>query len=175
LGLRKHYLVVDGYNIINDWERLKEILSYSLEDAREALVGMIQSYAKIMNYSAIVVFDAYNNDEMVKEEEKSGVKVVYSGKNQTADSYIEKFMYDLNPVHEVTVATSDFMLQRMVVSAGGSRMSARELEKEMEFSLSSNLKKVKMESEADRNHLFKSIDGDTIEKLKKIIRDPDQD
>jgi predicted RNA-binding protein with PIN domain len=67
------------------------------------------------------------------------------------------------------------MLQRMVVSAGGNRMSARELEKEIEFSISSNMKKIKMESEADKNHLFKSIDRDTIEKLKKITTDPDHE
>jgi predicted RNA-binding protein with PIN domain len=175
VGRRKHYLVVDGYNMINYWERLKNILTYSLEDARQALIRMIQSYAKVKNYDAIVVFDAYNNDEMVKVEELSGIKVVYSGKNQTADTYIEKFLYDLSPVHEVTVATSDFMLQRMVVSAGGNRMSARELEKEIEFSISSNMKKIKMESEADKNHLFKSIDRDTIEKLKKITTDPDHE
>lgn len=161
----EHYLVVDGYNIINDWERLKKLSEHRLEDARDALVDMMQGYGRLKNLSVIVVFDAYNNEEMAKEEAVGGIVVVYSGKNQTADSYIEKFIYELHPLHEVTVATSDFMLQKMILAEGGIRISARELEKEVEFALRSNMKKISKEQAGEKNNLARHLDDATLRHL----------
>ncbi|NTW71540.1 MAG: NYN domain-containing protein [Eubacteriaceae bacterium] len=168
---RKNYLVVDGYNIINDWPSLKKLSEHSLEEARESLIAMMQSFAKVKSLDTIIVFDAYNNDETAKEEDVDGVKVVFSGKNQTADSYIEKLMNTINPLHEVTAATSDFMLQRMIIKAGGTRMSARELQKEVEFALNFSMKKIRKESEVEKNSLLKNIDEKTIQKLKSIHKE----
>lgn len=161
----EHYLVVDGYNIINYWEPLKKLKDYRLEDARDALVDLMQGYGKLKNLSVIIVFDAYNNEEMAREEEVGGIKVVYSGKNQTADSYIEKFIYELHPLHEVTVATSDFMLQKMILAGGGIRISARELEKEVEFALRSNMKKISREQSGEKNNLSRHLDEATLQRL----------
>ncbi|QSX07507.1 NYN domain-containing protein [Alkalibacter rhizosphaerae] len=167
----KHFLVVDGYNIINHWDRLKGLMDHSLEDARDALVDLMQGYAKLKNLTVVVVFDAYNNSEMAREENIHGIKVVYSGKNQTADSYIEKFIYDLHPLHEVTVATSDFMLQKMILAAGGIRISARELEKEVEFALRSSMKKISRQQSAEKNKLAQHLDQATLQRLLDFTGD----
>ena len=41
----KSYLIVDGYNIINDWEELKALASEDLDAARERLIHYIIEYA----------------------------------------------------------------------------------------------------------------------------------
>lgn len=161
----KHFLVVDGYNIINHWSRLKELMDHRLEDARDALVDLMQGYGRLKNLEVVVVFDAYNNGEMIQEEVVHGVRLVYTKKNQTADSYIEKFIHDLHPLHEVTVATSDYMLQKMILASGGIRISARELEKEVEFALRSNMKRISRQQSAEKNRLAQLLDQATLQRL----------
>ncbi|MBF7096010.1 NYN domain-containing protein [Alkalibacter mobilis] len=175
MGLREHYLVVDGYNLINHWEKLRNLMEHSLEDARKSLIDLMQSYAKLKNLKVVLVFDAYNNTETAKEEETGGIMVVYSAKNQTADSYIEKLIHQINPVHEITVATSDFMLQKMILSAGGIRISARELEKEVEFAFESNMKKIEKQNIAEKNRLLHNLDNDTIKKLSDFTQNENQE
>ena len=39
------YLVIDGYNIINAWDDLKEIAKFSLDDSIEKLIQYIIDYS----------------------------------------------------------------------------------------------------------------------------------
>ena len=43
---KNSYLIVDGYNIINAWDGLKEISKEDLESAREKLIHYIIEYAQ---------------------------------------------------------------------------------------------------------------------------------
>lgn len=52
-------LLVDGYNIIHAWSDLKTTAEYSLEDARHALLEIMQDYQGYSGYRIIVVFDAH--------------------------------------------------------------------------------------------------------------------
>ena len=56
----KSYLIVDGYNIINDWEELKILSAEDLDAARERLIHYIIEYSQYHGKKAIIVFDAYN-------------------------------------------------------------------------------------------------------------------
>ena len=56
----KSYLIVDGYNIINDWEELKTLSIEDLDAARERLIHYIIEYSQYHRKKAIIVFDAYN-------------------------------------------------------------------------------------------------------------------
>ena len=57
---KKDYLIVDGYNIINAWDELKEIAISDLEHAREKLIDAIIEYAEFTGRLGIIDFDAYN-------------------------------------------------------------------------------------------------------------------
>ena len=57
---KKEYLIVDGYNIINSWDELKELSKTDLEHAREKLIDAIIEYAEYTGRKGIIVFDAYN-------------------------------------------------------------------------------------------------------------------
>ena len=129
----KEYLFVDGYNIINSWENLKEISKVDLEQARMTLVEILAEYKHYSGIEIFVVFDAY----MVKgnnrsEEEYKGIRIIYTKENELADHYIEKALDEMGREMRVRVATSDWVEQQIILSRGGIRISARELQVEIE-------------------------------------------
>lgn len=166
-------LIVDGYNVINAWYNLKKLSKDDLESAREKLVGYILEYSKIKGYESYVVFDAYNvkgTDEKI--EKNHGVTVVFTKENQTADSYIEKFISGLSRYDEIAVATSDYAEQQIVLGKGGTRISARELIQDLNNSKEEIRSKSKdqVKKYNTMNRLENRIDSDVFDKLEKIRR-----
>lgn len=128
----KEYLFVDGYNIINSWGALKEKSQISLEEARIELLEILSEYQHYSSIIIIVVFDAHQvKGNGGTEEEYKGIKVVYTKENETADHYIERVLDEIGRIKRVRVATSDWMEQQIVLSRGGTRISAKELEVEI--------------------------------------------
>ena len=171
--ISKPFLVVDGYNIINAWPRLKRVSDEDLELAREMLVAIIHEYSKIKDYEAHVVFDAYKvKGKEEKYEDHHGVTIVYTKENQTADTYIEKFISGLSKYDQVYVATSDYAEQQIVLGKGCSRVPARELIEELDRYKDSFRKANKFRSNRfnSMNRLENKIDSDIYEKLEKIRR-----
>ena len=123
----KPLLLVDGYNVIGAWERVRrEHLTH--EEAREALLHLLADYAGYSGQEIIVVFDGYKSGRRVRSEDMvSGVRVVFTMQGETADNYIES-MCDRTPRYrEVRVATSDGVEQTVTMGRGAVRISSREL------------------------------------------------
>ncbi|HSH36410.1 NYN domain-containing protein [Schnuerera sp.] len=163
----KEYLFVDGYNIINSWDNLRELSSLNLEVAREELIETMAEYQHYSDIKIIVVFDAHmvkgNNG---KKEKVKGVEVVFTKENETADQYIEKTLDDIGRIKRVRVATSDWMEQQIILGRGGTRISARELE--VEIFNQRNLIKKKKNKEKDKTELFIGrLDEEVLRKLNK--------
>ena len=76
---KKDYLIVDGYNIINAWDELKEIAISDLEHAREKLIDAIIEYAEFTGRLGIIVFDAYNIKSCKEKiEKRKNITIVYT-------------------------------------------------------------------------------------------------
>lgn len=132
----KTVLIVDGYNVIHGSEDLKRLSDIQLEEAREKLIEDLSGYSGFKGWETILVFDAYRQESFEKREEIRGqVKVVFTEKNKTADTYIEKLVFSLPKAYTVRVVTSDYTLQRMVLASGGERVPSRELIEDMAFTL----------------------------------------
>lgn len=128
----KEMLVVDGYNIINSWESLKEIAIVDFEQARLELLEILSEYHHYSGIETIVVFDAHLvKGSIRKEEEYKGIKVVYTKEYELADHYIEKMLDEMGRLRRIRVATSDRTEQEIILSRGGMRVSAKELEAEI--------------------------------------------
>lgn len=121
------YLIVDGYNVINNWPEFEAIKDEDLGHAREYLMELLINFQALSGLQVILVFDAHQVEGQEKVEIINGLRVIYSRKGETADSVIEKLVYSLAKDHRVTVATSDWLQQRIVLGKGGLRISAREL------------------------------------------------
>ena len=76
----------------------------------------------------ILVFDAQRTDAAAVESDRSGVRLIFTYKNETADERIERLVYELRDVYrEITVATSDSLEQQVAFGGGALRISADEL------------------------------------------------
>lgn len=125
------YLVIDGYNIINQWPKLNYLKDQALETARKELIEIFAEYAGYYGRRTIIVFDAHNRKSANKEKTK-GVEVVFTKEGETADHYIEKLVFNIAKKNRVYVATSDRVEQQVVMGAGAIRLSARDLLGEVE-------------------------------------------
>ncbi len=166
------YLIIDGYNIINAWDDLKEISKYSLEDSREKLIHYIIDYAEFTGKKAIIVFDAYNiKNSKEKVENRKHITIVYTKELQTADSYIEKFINTLSKYDEVKVVTNDYAEQQIVLGKGASRVSARELKLDLDTAKERIKERVNsQQKKIQRNFLEDRLDKETLSKLENIRR-----
>ncbi len=121
-------LIIDGYNLMHQQELEENDLSY----AREHLIDDIASYQAYLNQKVIVVFDGYRRkDNAGSSYQTGGLEVVYTRTGQTADAYIERLVHDLKKDYEITVATSDGLIQNSIFAQGALRTSARMLWNEM--------------------------------------------
>ncbi|MBE7039939.1 MAG: GTP-binding protein [Ruminococcaceae bacterium] len=147
----KDYLLIDGYNIIFAWDRLKKIAEGSLEDARHRLIEEMSVYKVFKGCEIIIVFDAYKvKGNREKVENLNDITIVYTKESQTADSYIERCAKELTKNYNVTVATSDKAEQLIIFGSGAYRMPASHLEDELlnvQKGVNLIIKKYNMETE----------------------------
>ncbi len=127
------FVIIDGYNMIFAWDFLRRYAEMDISLARDILIRIMCSYSAFRRCKCIIVFDAYKRSGGEgSEEEINGVLVVYTRENETADAYVEKATASLADKHTVRVVTSDLEEQRIVLGAGGLRVSTREFALELE-------------------------------------------
>ena len=166
----KTILIVDGYNVIHGSDDLKRLSEIQLEEARVKLIDDLNGYSGFKGWETILVFDAYQQNSRERREEMAGqIKVVFTEKNKTADSYIEKLVYSLPKAYSVRVVTSDFTLQLMVLASGAERVPVRELIQDMEATQKN------FRDDEKKNNLQKQgvklsdfLDADTLDQFNKM-------
>lgn len=164
------YLVIDGYNVINQWTDLFNLKKDSLEDCRDKLLNMLSNYQGYKQIEIIVVFDAYlQKGGQEKVQDFDNIKVVFTKENETADNFIERFVYLNGRSNLVKVVTSDFLEQIITMSSGGIRVSPRELRLEMESDLkTADETSYKHKPPIKNNTIMSKMTPDIYEKLDKI-------
>ena len=127
--MKKNILIVDAYNMIGNWPKLNKLKKKDqLEEARDQLLRVLSDYHKQSGYQIIVVFDAMYVPGNSKSFRKFDMEIVWTSKDQTADSYIEALAHrKQNRFTQVIVATSDQAEQWTIFAAGALRIPAREL------------------------------------------------
>eukprot|EP00523_Entomoneis_sp_CCMP467_P010597 CAMPEP_0168739310 /NCGR_PEP_ID=MMETSP0724-20121128/11390_1 /TAXON_ID=265536 /ORGANISM="Amphiprora sp., Strain CCMP467" /LENGTH=303 /DNA_ID=CAMNT_0008786695 /DNA_START=611 /DNA_END=1522 /DNA_ORIENTATION=- len=142
-------VIVDGYNIIYKWARLKKHMTKGdTSRARQLLIDDLENLASLKGWRIEVVFDGTRRStvgplghgpgekptrldrESKASLSKHGVRVVYSGVGMEADTYIESRCAKAKNVTEgeltgsFIVATDDAMIRMAGQSAGAWCMSA---------------------------------------------------
>lgn len=127
------YLLVDGYNIIFAWEDLKQLAMENLDTARTQLIQMLVNYQGIRQCNLILVFDAYKvKGGRGSVEQVGGINVVYTKEAETADMYIERVTHEIGSGKRVRVATSDGLVQMIILGHGALRVPARIFRQEVD-------------------------------------------
>jgi len=126
-------LLVDGYNIIGDWDELKALRETDLDQARQLLIEKMAEYQSYRGMRVIVVYDAYDVKGPESKNTQYNIEIIYTKEKETADQCIERLVKKYKNVKtKVYVATSDFAEQRTIFQQGAYRKSARELAIEMD-------------------------------------------
>jgi len=120
-------LIVDGYNIIGAWPEFRTLREQDFELARERLIHAMAEYQAVTGLSVTIVFDAYLQPGRESRMQKSGIDIVYTRENETADEWIEKTAADwLQDIRvKLTVATNDYTEQWVIFTLGALRISAQ--------------------------------------------------
>ena len=131
---RENWLLVDGYNVIHAWEELKALAAVSFDAARTKLLDILSNYQGYRRCRVLVVFDAYKVAGRYQAEVETyhNIFVVYTKQAETADQYIARAVQEIGKEYNVTVATSDRLVQLIILGQGALRLSARELLEEVE-------------------------------------------
>ena len=96
------------------------------------------------------------------------IHVVYTKEAETADQYIEKTVHEIGKKYQVTVATSDRLEQVIILGQGAARMSARELQDELELMKEQIREEVRAKRTSEKNYLFDSVDEDMADYLESV-------
>lgn len=167
---REHY-IVDGYNVINLWPELVALRN-DLSEARDRLVHMLAEYGAYEKFDMTVVFDAlFTADDERIEVVNQHLEVVYTGKGETADSYIERLAYDsVRMGREVHVVTSDGAEQSVILGAGAYRHPSGEFYRMVKRAKKEIRDKYlgKVVLPVSRNEIASRIDAETLAKLDAL-------
>ncbi len=144
------YLIVDGYNIIFAWEGLRALADSDMPAARKKLMDILANYFGYRKNEIVLVFDGYRVKGNAGERfNYHGVRVAYTRENETADAYIERLIAEIGRNYAVRVASSDGMIQLSSLRSGVLRMTASELEREVE-GVDETLRKLMLELNSSR-------------------------
>lgn len=169
--MKDDYLLIDGYNIIFAWDKLKKTAEYSLEDARNKLINIISDYQGFRKINVIIVFDAH----LVKGGkgciiDYGNLFVVFTKEAETADNYIERTTNIMAGSYNVKVATSDNLEQVIIMGSGAQRMSARDLEDEVKLAKKQVREKIQSQKPIKNNLLMDNLDPETAAWLERLRR-----
>ena len=119
-------ILIDGYNIIFADEYLKDLFARDGGSARDQLLDRLSNYAGYTGYEVTAVFDAYNVPMgEVREEERNGVRVVFTAENEPADIRMG-IMTAAAGDRRIYVVSSDNLVQQDAWTHGALRISSRE-------------------------------------------------
>lgn len=128
-------LVVDGYNVIRSVDKYRQLIDEEILDpvlhdvyirARSALIADVAAFAK-GRYEATIVFDGFDNPDPYRDVVKTaGVNIVFSEPGEEADAVVERLVTQgRDHGRDMTVVSSDRLIQNTVFGDGVTRMSAR--------------------------------------------------
>jgi predicted RNA-binding protein with PIN domain len=163
------YLLVDGYNIIFAWEELNELAAVNMDAARLKLQDILSDYQGFYKCVVIIVFDGYkakgNQGSVLKYH---NIHVVYTKEAVTADQYIERITGEIVRKARVRVATSDRLEQMIVLGLGASRLSAGELNEEIQ-DMKKHIRENYINNAAGkRNSLIDNLSPEMAEYMAKL-------
>ena len=168
----KEWLLIDRYNVVNNWKEFKTIREENLEHAREMLLAVAAEYAAFKGQEVILVFDAQEVQGLSNEESRAGARIVFTAEGETADSWIERRTYELvKEGNKVFVVTSDYAEQIVILGVGAYRISAREFNEDYLAVKKQINERNSMEVKGKaRNEVGNRLKDDVLVKLERLRR-----
>lgn len=173
--LRRAFLLVDGYNVIGLWPRLRDSRNLNgLETARRDLIEALVNYSASQGLNTQVVFDSqYQYTPTAKEIITDNLSVQYTEFGQTADTFIEKACANLRQEMRLSksrliVATSDRAQQLTVVGYGAEWMSSQQLAHDVESVANGIRRRCKQSKRTSSRFLASHLDPESQRRLAEL-------
>lgn len=167
--MTKDYLLVDGYNIIFAWKDLKKLADNDLESARIKLADILCNYQGFKKNEIILVFDGYKTKgNLGSVVHYHNIDIVYTKEAETADQFIEAVSQQMAKDYRIRVATSDAMEQMIILARGATRISARELRREIKEAENDIKKLYETGVTKKRNLLIDNLPPEMAQILEKM-------
>lgn len=170
---RKTYWIVDGHNVIFANKEYWHFIEEDTELSRLCLQRELMNIARLRGLEVLLVFDGKLSQHRADEEEvMPGFRVIYTSRQETADSYIERTVYELQGKYvDIYVVTSDGQEQMQVLGSGAFRMSAREFVQTLqEAKKETTQKRQELEIRSGRSEVSERLKGSAIAALEKLRR-----
>jgi predicted RNA-binding protein with PIN domain len=117
------HLIIDGYNLIRQSERLGDIDRRSLQRGRDALINALACYKKIRGHRITVVFDGGQAPSFGdRRDRRSGIEIRFSRQGELADAVIKRMCAQEHG--EVLVVSSDSDIVRYAEARGAASISS---------------------------------------------------
>jgi predicted RNA-binding protein with PIN domain len=143
------HLIIDGYNLIRRSPVLRREDEVALELARESLLERLRRYKRMRSHGITVVFDGARGTRVPPGSgQEKGIRVVFSGRNETADTVIKRMCEKEGG--KLTVVTSDRDLGRHAASSGAVVMDVEEFEDKLEMVVYLDAKGAEVDEEKGR-------------------------
>ncbi|KKC48780.1 MULTISPECIES: NYN domain-containing protein [Paenibacillus] len=164
-------LLVDGYNIIGAWPELERLKESNLEEARDRLLDLLADYQGYTGHQVYVVFDAHQVPGSRSAYKQHKLTVVFTKEKETADECIERLVTELKKrSRHIYVATSDSVEQHVAFGKGALRISARELELELQQNRREIDKSLRSDSAKSRNTIDAKLSLEMRTMLERMRR-----
>jgi predicted RNA-binding protein with PIN domain len=101
------HIVIDGYNVIRSDPTFVRIEQQSMEDARGALLNLVNSSPRLARDDITVVFDGSGNRTFANGYRLGRVKAIFSPLGQSADDVIKEQARNARHPESLVVVTND--------------------------------------------------------------------
>ncbi len=107
--MKKHIMILDGYNILHRVPRWSQMLERSLEQAREQVLGYCRRWMATRGdvWLFCVVFDGDSGSGGGLRSAGAGIRVFFSRSGQTADDRLLTIIDEFGPHFHYTVVSDD--------------------------------------------------------------------
>jgi uncharacterized protein len=124
------HIIIDGYNLIRQSNRLSFLDQQDIQVGREALIDSLASYKRIKGHRITVVFDGTDAETFSQTRDQiKGIDIRYSQIGQQADEVIKKLATHFR--EKALVVTSDRDIAEFVSLKGATPISSPEFEERL--------------------------------------------
>jgi uncharacterized protein len=121
------HIIIDGYNLIRQSDRLRRAEKFTLEEGRHSLIRFLIPYQERKGHRLTVVFDGWDGGSFQEERDREGgIDIIYSRKGEKADDLIKRMAERSGD--ELVVVTSDRDIGNFVERCGRTVVASQTFE-----------------------------------------------
>lgn len=138
------HIIIDGYNLIRQSDRLNSLDRQDLQLGREALLDMLAAYKRIKGHRITVVFDGINAPAFAQHKDQvKGIRVKFSRSGESADAVIKR-MADRQR-EKALVVSSDLDIVNFAAARGAAVINSPDFEEKITMAVYMETKGVENE------------------------------